>query len=500
MKTKLFFLFSFLALLIANPAWGASLFLSPANGSLQVGEIKIINVIADSLEQSINAAEATITFDPKEIEVLSLSKAGSIFNIWAKEPSFSNQNGKIVFGGGLISGFSGASGKILQITFKTKAADKFSFDFASAKALAADGLGTDVLEKTTGASFSLSIQTEQPKPVPISEPTIEPRESAEQLVDLPKPQIKSTSHPDQNQWLENKVISFSWEVPVGVEKIQLLLDQEPDSRPKITYFPAISQKTIALSDDGIWFLHARFGNSQGWGPTSHYKVMIDATAPKNCQIVLQERDETHPHFTLNFQAEDLVSGIEKYQIFIGQEGAIIQSTTTQNSFYIPTGLGEGSYLAEMRAFDKTGNFSLCQKNFAITELNPPEIEFVTKKITPSSVLVIEGSSLYPNSQVMLQIENEQGSIIEQNSWTDPEGNWVIARKEPLKVGKYQVKAKIKLSPQKATDFSEAISFSVSKPPLLNKTATSLILLILILCWLRAKKKKALVEPEIQENN
>lgn len=82
-----------------------------------MGESRIIPIMIDTVEDTMNAAEIYINFDPQFVRVETVSQEGSIFKIWINnQPSFSNDNGTITFAGGLPNpGFKGV-GQIGAVT------------------------------------------------------------------------------------------------------------------------------------------------------------------------------------------------------------------------------------------------------------------------------------------------------------------------------------------------------------------------------------------------
>ena len=81
----------------------------------------------------MNAAEGTVSFSKDELSVVSLLKNGSIVNLWAQEPSFSNSAGSVDFSGIVLNpGYTGSAGKILTIAFKAKAEGETSLFLSSA--------------------------------------------------------------------------------------------------------------------------------------------------------------------------------------------------------------------------------------------------------------------------------------------------------------------------------------------------------------------------------
>ena len=79
-------------------AQAASLYFSPSSGTYQTGRNFTVSIKVSS-PTSMNAASGVISFPTDKLEVLSVSKTGSVFNLWVTEPSFSNigSNGNIRF-------------------------------------------------------------------------------------------------------------------------------------------------------------------------------------------------------------------------------------------------------------------------------------------------------------------------------------------------------------------------------------------------------------------
>jgi len=147
----------------------ATMSVSPAVGSYEVGEMFSTLVNLNSGGQSINAGMAQINFDNTRLDVVSLGYSQSIFSLWTENPSFSNVAGSIKFGGGVPNpGFSGASGGILRITFRAKATGQAPVNFISGSVLANDGQGSNILDSMRGSIFTINPATSAPK----VEPTI----------------------------------------------------------------------------------------------------------------------------------------------------------------------------------------------------------------------------------------------------------------------------------------------------------------------------------------
>ncbi|MEK7185496.1 MAG: cohesin domain-containing protein [Patescibacteria group bacterium] len=166
-----------------NSAYAASLHLSPSSGNITVGNILNVSILVDTQGKTINNADAVIQFPANLLEAVSVSKTGSIFSLWVEEPAFSNGAGTISLNGGIPApGFSGSAGRVATVAFRVKAPGFASLVFNSGAVRANDGLGTDILNFSDTATFTISPAPEIPVPKPT--PTPEP-EPAPIIVDEP---------------------------------------------------------------------------------------------------------------------------------------------------------------------------------------------------------------------------------------------------------------------------------------------------------------------------
>jgi len=137
-------------------AQSASFYPSPAKGSYKVFEKFSVSVYIKTEGVAINAAQAEIYFPAEKLKVVNVSKSNSIFTLWFQEPTWSNSQGKISFGGGLPSpGYTGSAGKIINISFQGKAEGEAQVNFGKEIITTNDAWGTDVFSSSQGATFTL---------------------------------------------------------------------------------------------------------------------------------------------------------------------------------------------------------------------------------------------------------------------------------------------------------------------------------------------------------
>lgn len=252
-------------------AQAASLFISPSSGSYSAGKTLTVSIFVSSTDQAMNAASGIISFDQNKLEIISLSKNGSIFSLWVQEPSFSNITGIINFEGIVLNpGFIGSGGRIISITFKTKTAGTAAMIFSSGSILANDGKGTNILTGLGSANFTISTPITSPTTTKEKEPIVSGAIPA-------APVIFSETHPDSEKWYSAATAKFSWKLTDDITDVRLRISQDPKALPTIIYSPAVSSKTVTNLGKGIWYFSAQFKNKYGWGEIAYFRLQIDST-------------------------------------------------------------------------------------------------------------------------------------------------------------------------------------------------------------------------------
>jgi len=427
-------LFAFLVagflLLVAPSANAASLYFSPSSGSYTVGQNFSTSIYVSSAEQAMNAASGVITFPQDKLEAISLSKSGSIFSLWVQEPSFSNSAGTINFEGiALNPGFTGASGKLITVNFRVKAAGVAMLNFSSGSVLANDGKGTNILASLGNAQFSLgytglSVPEATTPSIAVGTPVA--------------PQISSLTHPDPNKWYSKNTAKFIWSVASDAVAVRLLYDKYPNSQPRVVYEPAISEKEITNLKDGVYYFHVQFRNKNGWGEVAHFRFQIDTQPPEPFTIRFIDTKETdNPQPTILFDTTDALSGINYYKIKIGEGDFFpLSGEAVKNNPYTlpPQAPGKRSILVQ--AFDKAGNYTTATEEFIIKPIEAPTITKYPEELTEGEALKIEGKT-YPEALVtiFLKLENGKG-IVSNEVRADKEGNFSLVWPDKLKSGIY----------------------------------------------------------------
>jgi hypothetical protein len=122
--------------------------LSPTVNSVNINSSVYLDVLLSAMSENVNAAEATITFNPNKLRVVDIDYSNSLFKLWSLSPTYNNQTGIISFGGGTRTPYFGASASLIKIEFEAIEEGFSNVSFTSASVLASDGLATEVSVQT----------------------------------------------------------------------------------------------------------------------------------------------------------------------------------------------------------------------------------------------------------------------------------------------------------------------------------------------------------------
>jgi hypothetical protein len=499
------FILTFFSILLPGWASAASLYFSPSSGSYTVGNNLSVSVYVSSNDKSMNAASGVITFPTDRLKVIGLSKDGSIVNLWAQEPSFSNAQGTIQFEGVVLNpGFIGSAGKLITLQFKVIGGDNGSLNFSSGSVLANDGQGTEILIGKGGANFSFKPVVAEPiTPVPEVITPIQANTVP------PAPQISSSTHPDQTKWYKNKYPKFSWKLSSDITGVRVLYDKNPDSDPKILYTPAIAGKDLEDLADGSYYLHVQFRNAEGWGKISNFRFQIDTQNPEYLNLEeITRQDLTDPRVKFKIESKDVTSGIDRYEINIDSGNIQVWNDDGSHILEIPP-TDPGKHVLSIKAFDKAGNYINGFVDFLIDSLGEVVITDYPKQLNISNTLFIKGISP-PNLKINLFLQKEGSDAIQYTGESDGKGFFTFSINGNIKEGKYKVWAIATDSKGAKSNPSKEITISMQQPlfskfgPLAINILTILILfvvliflLVFFIFWM--KHKASLMRNKIEKD-
>jgi hypothetical protein len=432
MKTKLL-IFAVLSVFLPSSAFAATLNFSPPSGTHAVGTTFSINVYVESADQAMNAASGVVSFPWDKLEVVSISKQGSVFSLWPMEPSFSNSAGTVHFEGiALNPGFTGANGKILTITFRARSAGQANMSFSSGSVLANDGTGTNILNGLRVAAFTLTSAGETP-----SAPKIEAPTATGNVLDIASP-----THPDQTKWYTDTTPEFFWNLPSGALEVRTLIGKSPTGNPSVSYIPPISKKKVDELPDGTYYFALRVRTADGWSAVSRYRVNIDTTPPRPFSITFPHGDKGwEPQPVVFFNTTDGGSGISHYDIKIGNGAKQTRSTPTASNPYVLPPQVPGTYELLVTAVDNAGNVRNSSAEFTIKAIDSPRITSYPETLEEGDILKVRGTT-YQTSEITLYIREGDTLVSEEYAKSNADGDFAVVASKKLDPGVYTITARV----------------------------------------------------------
>jgi len=493
------FLFVFLLLTLfpwLAEAKGASLFFSPSSESFTIGDIFSVQLLVDTAGMPINAAQATIYFPADKLKVLNISKDDSVFSLWPQEPAFSNSTGEISFVGGLPHPGCQEIENLITIEFVAEKVGTANFTFDKAQVLASDGQGTNILVYLKAGKYSIfeEIAFLQEEPG----------------VYLPK--ILSLTHSQENEWYNNNLANFQWNLTSEITGVSFILDQNSATIPDSISEGKVQFKNYEKISDGIWHFHLKFEDKNGWGETVHYKIQIDNLPPYPFEVVIDNAgDSTNPRPNLYFEAADDTSGISYYKIRIDKDSFSNLMLAQVNPFSLPL-QSPGQHPIIVRAVDQAGNNVETETILDVKPIETPEIILWPQlHVSGEEIFYIEGQAM-PQAEMTIFLRKSGERTKAWQSFSNDQGEWFFSTRELLKSGVYylSVQAKDERGAESLVSDSYKIEVSLSGfslgPWLVSFKSMVLFLLSVFILGIitggffiyRTRKTKKRLKKETQE--
>lgn len=468
-------------------AAGATLFVSPATGSYDVGKNFTVKVLINSGGGvGINAGEGSLKYDSSALLVTAVSKGSSIFNLWTTEPTYSNTAGTITFGGGSPSSYKGTAGEVFSVTFSAKKAGDTNVTFTSGTILAADGKGTNIFAGFGNAKYTLkeAVKKEEPKKEEVKKETPTTQVSDNSGLLPPLPEITSKTHQETTVWYPNNKPEFIWKLLPDLVGISYVIDNKATTDPGTTMENVVESKIFENTKDGEWYFHLKYKNKAGWSQSAHRKFMVDVTPPESFSITVDTGgDTTNPAPRLRFRTKDVASGIDRYTVKVDNKLEQVKPEEVEKGYYQLTPLEPGERKIEIIAIDKANNTASSSAMFVIDPLRAPIISSIPKLITKSEDLVIQGTSFYPRVTVKIYISSGKNDPEEFTTKTDDSGNWSYFHNSRLVKGNYDIWAKVVDDRGAQSLNSTKNLLTLQSPSLIDQFGIWIILVLLIIIML-----------------
>jgi Bacterial Ig-like domain/Cohesin domain len=445
----------------------STLSVTPATGVYSTGSTFTARVVVNTKGAPINAADGTLSFNPKELQVVSVSRSSSIFNLWTTEPTFSNAAGTITFSGGSPTGYTGGSGTVMSVTFRTLGAGAPRVSMTSGSVLAADGRGTNVLTTMGSGAYTVSAVSENPEPETIVE-FVPPANTPA------APKITSDTHGNPDGWSKERTARLSWTLPSDVVAVRTLLDEFPSSIPTKVYDTPIRDITIPDLEDGVTYFHIQFRNDEGWGRIAHYRLGVDATAPNGLTLSMApESNLANPNQIIVATTTDITGApIERFRVQLnGGESFEVQNEKNVGEIRL-SDLKPGRQTIVVEAIDAAGNSSMSTFTFDIESFDAPRFTDIPAEVNSDVIPVFLGTTR-PRATVFATLETPNAEPLQYEVTSDETGAFRVIPNGKLPEGVYTLRATAKDEFGAQSQDSEPVQFVV-RPSGFIKIGTFLI--------------------------
>ena len=137
----------------------ASMSVSPGSGSYNPGNTLTVSVYVNSGGQNVNAVQADFTYPAGLLQYQSINSSGSAFSI---DASSTGGSGSVSIARGNISGVSGSSLLVAQVSFQVLSAGTAAISFSGSSAVVSSSSNQDILGSKSGGSYTITTPTPPP--------------------------------------------------------------------------------------------------------------------------------------------------------------------------------------------------------------------------------------------------------------------------------------------------------------------------------------------------
>ncbi len=139
---------------------GVSLYFPPLSENPRMGRNFTVTLKVDSLAQKVTAINGELNYNDDKLQIIGISKVGSVINLWRQEPTLRNSSGKITFQGDVAGpGFIGNGGTVFSIIFKPKSSGVASMLWSSAEAFGDPGKKNNIISDLENLDFTIDKAT-----------------------------------------------------------------------------------------------------------------------------------------------------------------------------------------------------------------------------------------------------------------------------------------------------------------------------------------------------
>lgn len=285
--------------------------------------------------EDINAAEASIEYDPSLIQVEDILMENSFcLPSFVLEKEIDNEKGLVNIVCGRPNGFAEDTAVLAELLIQPIATGKLTLHFGpTTKVLANDGLGTNVLRTITDGTYQI----------------IERKPKEDEII------IFSDTHPNEARWYNKNKISVNWSTTELPILYAYALDQKTNTIPDKSQTTSANNLSLKVKKDGIYYFHLRPLDAENNSSVFHLKIMVD-TAPPDIPSIKVSATEVKLGEIVRFifsTNKDNLSGLQKnYYVKLGKNDTFYPTLPQLFTSFQE----KGQQVITLRVFDNAGNY------------------------------------------------------------------------------------------------------------------------------------------------
>jgi hypothetical protein len=413
----------------------ADISLSPSSQTVEEGRSFVVSVELTNNTTSVNGVAAKMMYPSDLLKVVSISKSGSIIEMWSQEPDIRGEIGVTSFEGIILNpGFSASKGLIYKVSFLPLATGTARVSFSSGNVFANDGEATDVLSSLGSATYTIKERTTKDIAEEVKESVRVKSKTASDI------KITSPTHTSEESWYAKKEVLFDFLLDNRATDISYEFGISSDlvSRQRVL---ATSSLAFFAKKDGVYQIKIKQKVGGVWREDSFFTSRVDTKVPYDVTSKLSFPKVSSKVFqTVELMGKDETSGISHFEVRLndGSSRTIKADANGRAKVSLPKA-SFGENILSISAFDLANNQKTIEERFMVTPLDVPKVRAFTKMIKQGEMLTISGST-YPSALVKV-VATRENVLLEKVVTANQYGNFFIS--EPLsEAGIYELQVMV----------------------------------------------------------
>lgn len=411
----------------------ASLVFAPATGVYPIGATFDVTVRVNSPDEPVGTADATVAYNPDDLEFMSFSTEGSIFSSIITAPD-ERRPGELKISGMMARNrepFIGNDGLFVTLTFRALRNRSTEVRFVQGGASAPLVAGVGAVASNFLSTLGAATYTLVPKEVV-------PAQQATAIAfaeEVPGFEITPVPVP-ADEWFATTSVKLTWTLPEGIEAMRTGEGDSPTVEATKRYEVPVSSVTLNTLKEGVQYFALQLLYGDEWGPVVRFPIKVDLTEPATLLVREKDRsDAADPRVTLAIDAQDALSGIGAIDYKVDEGEAM--RVTLEGGLFEPEGLTAGEHTLTFIAYDRAGNSTSTSLTLKVATLEPPSVTEVPKDVMVGNPIVLKGST-FPDATVQVHVSYNDGEAQMREVKSDLLGGFTVTATDAARAGAYTI--------------------------------------------------------------